>query len=213
MYKKLDEKTINIILETGIDEFVDKGFKGANMSYIARESGVSVGVIYKYFGDKDNFFRQCLAHSLKLLDEVLLEATEGEDDISTCMRNIIYALIRHSKEHSSYNAMYNEITSGGCRQYAEDFAREIETRTSQAYRRIIANSQKTGQISSEIDPGILAFFFDSLLIMLQFSYSCSYYRQRMKIYCGDDAADEDKLAESFIVFMEAALKKGSSEKE
>ena len=48
MYKKLDEKTIEAILESGIDVFVEKGLRGAGMNEIAKRSGVSVGVIYKF---------------------------------------------------------------------------------------------------------------------------------------------------------------------
>ena len=59
MYKKLDEKTIEAILESGIDVFVEKGLRGAGMNEIAKRSGVSVGVIYKYFSDKDSFFLHC----------------------------------------------------------------------------------------------------------------------------------------------------------
>ena len=66
MYKKLDEKTIEAILESGIDVFVEKGLMGAGMNEIAKRSGVSVGVIYKYFSDKDSFFLHCVNHSLEL---------------------------------------------------------------------------------------------------------------------------------------------------
>ena len=106
MYKKLDDEILNNILESGIDEFVDRGFSGANMRGIAQRAGVSVGVIYKYFSDKDSFFRACLDHSLQLLDNVLAEAVKEEDDIDSCIRNIVYALVRHSEQHSNYNAMY-----------------------------------------------------------------------------------------------------------
>ena len=54
MYKKLEEETIDDILEAGIDEFIEKGLQGAVMSGIAKKSGVSVGVIYKYFTDKNS---------------------------------------------------------------------------------------------------------------------------------------------------------------
>ena len=74
MYKKLEEETIDDILEAGIDEFIEKGLQGAAMSGIAKKSGVSVGVIYKYFTDKNTFFLQCLDHSLELLSNVLQEA-------------------------------------------------------------------------------------------------------------------------------------------
>ena len=177
MYKKLDDEILNNILESGIDEFVDRGFSGANMRGIAQRAGVSVGVIYKYFSDKDSFFRACLDHSLQLLDNVLAEAVKEEDDIDSCIRNIVYALVRHSEQHSNYNAMYNEITAGGCRAYAAEFAREIETRSAQVYSRLIARAQEQGRISKDADSGVLAFFFDNLLMMLQFTFNCENYRE------------------------------------
>ena len=74
MYKKLDEKTMDLILETGIDQFAQCGLDRANINTIDRTAGVSVGVLYKYFGDKDGFFLACVRHSLALLDQVLQEA-------------------------------------------------------------------------------------------------------------------------------------------
>ena len=204
MYKKLVDEILNNILESGIDEFVDRGFSGANMRGIAQRAGVSVGVIYKYFSDKDSFFRACLDHSLQLLDNVLAEAVKEEEDIDSCIRNIVYALVRHSQQHSNYNAMYNEITAGGCRVYAAEFAKEIETRSAQVYSRLIARAQAQGRISKDADSGVLAFFFDNLLMMLQFSFSCEYYRERMKIFCGE-SADKEDIAEYMITFIEKAL--------
>ena len=204
MYKKLDDEILNNILESGIDEFVYRGFSGANMRGIAQRAGVSVGVIYKYFSDKDSFFRACLDHSLQLLDNVLAEAVKEEDDFDSCIRNIVYALVRHSQQHSNYNAMYNEITAGGCRVYAAEFAKEIETRSAQVYSRLIAKAQAQGRISKDADSGVLAFFFDNLLMMLQFSFSCEYYRERMKIFCGE-SADKEDIAEYMISFIEKAL--------
>ena len=174
------------------------------MRGIAQRAGVSVGVIYKYFSDKDSFFRACLDHSLQLLDNVLAEAIKEEDDIDSCIRNIVYALVRHSEQHSNYNAMYNEITAGGCRVYAAEFAKKIETRSAQVYSRLIARAQAQGRISKDADSGVLAFFFDNLLMMLQFSFSCEYYRERMKIFCGE-SADKEDIAEYMITFIEKAL--------
>ena len=163
MYKKLEDQTIDAILEAGIDEFVEKGLQGAAMSSIAKKSGVSVGVIYKYFTDKDTFFLRCLDHSLELLNDVLREAVAEVEDLQGCIRKIVAALISNSKIHSNYNAMYNEIMSGSCRKYAKDLVNRIEGRSAEAYRGLIEQAQKNGQITTETDAGILAFFFDNLL--------------------------------------------------
>jgi AcrR family transcriptional regulator len=206
MYKKLDNDTLCTILETGIDEFADKGLDRANINVIAKKSGVSVGVIYKYYKDKDDFFLACVRHSLKLLDQVLQEAFSDDADVMTCIRRIVYALLEHSKKHKNYNVMYNEITSGSCKGYASFLAKEIEACTAKIYEQLMERAKRSREIDINIDSRMLAFFFDNLLMMLQFSYSCDYYKERMKIFCGEDILDkEDKMAEDFIGFIGAVL--------
>ncbi len=206
MYKKLDEDTIISVLETGIDEFADKGLDRANINAIAKKSGVSVGVIYKYYGDKDNFFLACVRHSLKLLEKVLRDAISDETDVMTSIKRLVYALLEHSKKHNNYNVMYNEITAGSCRRYAAILAKEIESTTAFAYEQLMEKAKRTTGGGSSINSGMLAFFFDNLLMMLQFSHSCDYYKERMKIFCGEDILDQDeKVAEEFIAFISAAL--------
>lgn len=206
MYKKLDEDTINSILETGIDEFAHSGLDRANINVIAKKSGVSVGVIYKYYKDKDNFFLACVRHSLKLLEQVLRDSFTDETDVMTCIRKVVYALLEHSKKHNNYNVMYNEITSGSCKRHAAVLAKEIETCTALVYEQLMERAKRSNEGAANIDPHMLAFFFDNLLMMLQFSYSCDYYKERMKIFCGEDILDRDeKVAEEFIKFIGAAL--------
>lgn len=206
MYKKLDTETINTILETGIEEFANNGLDRANINVIAKKSGVSVGVIYKYYKDKDGFFLACVRHSLKLLEQVLNDAFSDDSDVMTCIRRIVYALLEHSRKHKNYNVMYNEITSGSCKKYAAVLAKEIETCTAIVYERLMDKAKRMSEQQINIDSRMLAFFFDNLLMMLQFSYSCDYYRERMKIYCGEDIAENDeKMAEEFIRFIGGAL--------
>lgn len=203
MYKKLDDNSINKLLETAIDEFAEHGLERASMSTIAKKAGVSVGVIYKYYGDKDGFFLACVRHSLELLDSTVSEALEGGGDLHTCLRRLVRGLIRQSKEHANYNAMYNEITSGSCRRYADVLASEIETRTAKIYKKVFEHAG----LEQDVNPAVFAFFFDNLLMMLQFSYSCDYYKHRMKIFCGEEIMNNDEIMEEmFIKFLDGVMK-------
>lgn len=202
MYKKLDDEAINNLLETAIDEFAEHGLERANMSSIARKAGLSVGVIYKYYDDKDSLFLACVRHSLELLSSTLAAAAEGGGSVRDCVQRLIRGLIRQSREHSSYNAMYNEITSGSCRKYADVLAKEIESGTAELYRSLFEKVCA----EKDADPRVFAFFFDNLLMMLQFSYSCDYYRKRMKIFCGEETAEDDeKMAEMFMKFIDSVI--------
>ena len=98
---KLDEAALGTILEAGIAEFARCGFQPASVASVAKNAGVSVGVIYKYFGDKDAFFLACVRHSLELLDATLQEAAAGGGPLEVRMQRLILALIRQSRSHAS----------------------------------------------------------------------------------------------------------------
>ena len=113
---------------------------------------------------------------------------------------------RSAKEFGNYNVLYHEITSGSCRKYAPVFAQEIEEISSRAYATFIRQAQEAGDVRRDMDPRMFAFFFDSLLMMLQFSYCCDYYRERFKIYCGEDAlTDDERVVRELLKFFESAF--------
>lgn len=203
MYKKIDDTTHVALLEAGIQEFSLHGLDRANMSSIARSARLSVGVIYKYYEDKDTFFLTCVRHSLKLMDEVLQQSIHPNDSTSKNIRNLVLAMLEVSRTHPTYNAMYCEITSGGCRKYADKLAIEIESETAALYRSIFQNLLP----QKEYYPSLIAFFFDNLLMMLQFSVSCDYYKKRMNIYFSENSAPSDEqIADVLVKLMEPFIK-------
>lgn len=212
MYRRLDETTMESLLEAGIDEFADKGLDRANINHIAKTAGLSVGVIYKYYADKDRFFLACVEHSLKLLETTMEEVLQNEGDVISCIKLLIQNLIEGADRHQNYYIMYNEITSGSCSKYAVELAAKIETKTAAIYAELFERSTKEGRVTAKGNPKMFAFFFDSLLMMLQFSFSSEYYRERMKIFCGDRIFEKrEELAENFLLFMAGALGIGAVE--
>ncbi len=206
MHKKLSDEKINELLEQGIDEFAMNGLDKANINKIAKNAQLSVGVIYKYYGDKNAFFLACVKHSLELLKEVLDAAVSVSEDLTERIHSVVCALVTHAKKHTNYNMMYNEITSGSAKRYAPDLAKEIESMSASVYTKLLESAKADGSIGSDVDTRMFAFFFDNLLMMLQFSYSCVYYKERMKIYCGEDILDDDdRMIAAFMSFMKAAL--------
>lgn len=206
MFKKLDEEKITTLLEAGISEFANKGFDKSNMNLIAKKAELSVGVIYKYYTDKDEFFLACVRYSLNLLRDVLGKVMEDGIDVVANMRLVVWALIEHSKKHADYYVMYHEITAGGCKRFATMLAEEIESISAQVYTNLLENAKKSGVVRLDMDSRVFAFFFDNLLMMLQFSYCCDYYRERMRIYCGEGTLENDEhMVEELMKFMYAAL--------
>lgn len=206
MLRKLSKEKLIEILETGIAEFAENGLDRANINVIAQKSGVSVGVLYKYYENKDGFFKACVHRCVTALEDVIGEVMKGEDKILVRAERLIRALQASAKTHPAYHVLYHEITAGSCRNYAPALAREIEGVSALAYTAFIARAQADGEMRRDMEPRLFAFFFDSLLMMLQFSYCCDYYQERFLIYCGEDAlADDDQVVAELLKFFESAF--------
>mgnify|MGYP001059722255 CR=1 FL=1 len=205
MLKKLSEEQLEWLLEAGVEEFARHGPAGANMRAIADRAGISVGVLYKYYADKGAFFRACLDRSLEALDRTLAEVTAEEADFREYARRMIRALLRFSREHGAYVRLYCTLTASGG-EGAVRLAGEIEGITARLYTRAVAAGQAAGDLREDMDPALSAFFFDSLLMMVQFAGCCDYYRERFRLYCGGALEDaEGRLELELLKFLEAAF--------
>ena len=206
IYKKLSEEKQVQLIEAGIKEFADKGLTGASLNKIAKNAGVSVGVIYKYYEDKNSLFLACVHYGLETLSEVLNDVISHEDDIELCTKNIVNAVIQTSIDGTEINRMYNTISSMEANIFAKELASEIEGVSAKVYTELLAKAQKQGKIDKNAHPAMFAFFFDSLLMMVQFSYSCDYYKERMKLYCGEDIfQNSEKMVNELTRFLLNAL--------
>ena len=102
--------------------------------------------------------------------------------------------------------MYHEITGIATAQFSGDLAEEVEGLSALVYTDLLRKAQENHMCREDADPALFAFFFDSLFMMLQFSYACEYYRERLKLYCGVDIFDDDERVERELVkFLAAAL--------
>lgn len=206
MLKKLTQEQWTYILETGIREFAAQGFDRANINVIAKKAGISVGVLYKYFKDKEAFFLACLNQSLTILEAVLRDSLSGEHKLLERAEKIIRAVQKTSREHVDYINMYLSITTGSNRKFAPELAKRIEGLTAEVYAQFIKDAQKSGDIRQDADPKMFAFFFDNLLMMLQFSYGCDYFQERFKVFAGDDILSKDEFVVSeMLKFLESAF--------
>ncbi len=73
------ERTRGRILTAAIQEFAAKGFAGARVARIARRARVNKRMLYHYFGNKDELFREILGQKL---GERMTWATAAPDDVA-----------------------------------------------------------------------------------------------------------------------------------
>ena len=79
--------------------------------------------------------------------------------------------------------------------------------TSGIYTTAIAQALAKGDVRPDLDPRLFAFFLDNLLMSLQFSYTCDYYKERFKFYTGVDVEemDEERVIGQLLKFVESAF--------
>jgi len=206
-FERADDERKKRILEVGIEEFSSKGYENANINVIAKKSEISVGLMYKYFATKEDLFVTCVQRGMEILDIAVGEIMQSDDKILLKAEKLIRTASRHSKENANYIRLYNEITGERNTALVHLLAEEIESSTSQKYITSIANSMKKGDLRQDLDPRMFALFLDNLILMLQFSYTCDYYKKRFEIYTGVDIEemDEETIVNQLLKFIESAF--------
>ena len=206
-FERASDERKERILEVGIEEFASKGYENANINVIAKNAEISIGLMYKYFATKEDLFVTCLQRGMQILDDALDEIMKSDDKLLIKAEKVIRTTCTHSKKNANYIKLYNEITSEKNDERARALAEEIESSTSKKYITSIAQALAKADVRSDLDPRLFAFFLDNLLMSLQFSYTCDYYRQRFEIYTGVnvDEMDEEKVVSQLLKFIESAF--------
>ena len=206
-FMNIPEEKREKILSVAVNEFAHNGFENANINTIAKKAEVSVGSLYKYFDTKTDLFLTSVDYGLKNLEVIMETIVKSDEDVMVKLEKLIRVAIEFSRRNTVLIKLYNEVTSESNAELVKKIATYVESVTSEAYKKAVIEGQVAGEIRTDIDPGMAAFFVDNLLMNIQFSYACDYYCERYKIYAGEDIFQKDEFAiENILRFIKAALK-------
>jgi Transcriptional regulator len=192
-FTKISEEKRNMILQTAINEFSEHGFQNANINIIAKKSGISIGAMYSYFNSKEALFSTIVNYAVETLKSVLDEIMLSEGDFIVKIEKIIKAAQLNSRTNVLFTKLYGQLTAENRSDLIAQIVSDIESVSAGLYASLLEQAQKENKIRGDIDPRLLAFFLDNLLITLQFSYACTYYQERMKIYIGEENLENESL--------------------
>ena len=206
-FERIPDERRERILEIATNEFSSKGYENANINIIARNAGISIGLMYKYFSTKEDLFLTCIARGMEILEHTLEDLMESRDKLLIKAEKLIRAACDLSRKNENYIRLYNELTAEKDSKRAVSLAREIEGRTSRIYITAIAQALASGDVRQDLNPRLFAFFLANLLTTLQFSFTCEYYKERLKIYTGIDTEllNEDEIVNQLLKFIESAF--------
>ncbi|MDH3651169.1 MAG: TetR/AcrR family transcriptional regulator [Saprospiraceae bacterium] len=90
-------QSIEAIMEAALELFARQGFHNTSISQIAKEAGISKGLIYNYFDSKDELLKTIVTSAMDTGDQILHKTLdEGQDPMENLgdLIDQIFALIR-----------------------------------------------------------------------------------------------------------------------
>lgn len=135
MPKLLDKRSA--ILDTAMELIGEQGFHNTPMSQIAKQAGVSAGIIYHYFESKDDLIKELYREiKVKMTDAIFRDAPAGLSTVETMRHlwlNAYKFYVAHPKETVFLEQYEN---SPFYKHLPEDFNEEAEAFTRQIYQEI-----------------------------------------------------------------------------
>ena len=191
-FEKIADEKKERIMTAAAAEFAARGFGTANINVIARRAGVSIGAMYNYFASKEDLFLTVIDGAYQLLEMVLQEVQAAGGDIFEKVERMFRAAQKYSKRYPELNQIYLDMTSEGLAHLSRKLSGKMETISARLYKAMITEAQRDGLVDTQIDRDVTAFFLDNLILLLQYSYTSEYFKERMKVFVGADALEDDE---------------------
>ena len=158
------------ILQTAVDLFSQRGFKGTTTKEIARAAGVSEAMVFRHFATKNELYGAIL-HNKGCADgvhrfpweenETLQRAIEQKDDFAVFYNIALDALNKHQADVGFMRLLFYSALEE--HELADRFFNEFISRVYEFIGGYIEQRQKDGAIR-ELDPRIAVRSFLGMLI-------------------------------------------------
>ncbi len=151
MKERNPEKSRKMILLAAENEFAEKGFFGARVDEIAAAADINKRMIYAYFGDKEELYKQVLLQSYRKMEEVeqrLVALDLSGEELITSIINTYFDFL--SENPTFVNILMWENLNKG--KYLREIENSIiERKTIQYFINSIDEGKKRGVFRKNID--------------------------------------------------------------
>ena len=111
--KKAD-RTRQQLLEAALRVIGRKGFAAATVDEIVREAGVSKGVAYYHFKNKESLVENIIAQEIATIEDLLKDVVDREGDPMRALVSMLQAFAEHLFDHQDLARLLStEIWRGG----------------------------------------------------------------------------------------------------
>jgi AcrR family transcriptional regulator len=198
-FENIPEERRQKIFSVAVSEFAANGYNAANINVIAKKAGISIGSMYSYFESKETLFLAIVDNGFHILEKLINGIANEITSAEEAFRQMLVAARDYAISYPEYNQIYLDFTSQGLSHISSKLSHTVETITAQFYQDIIRRDKEKGILPQEIDEHMLSFLMDNLIITFQFSFTSDYYKERMRIFLGEDLSGKDEKIINGIV--------------
>ena len=205
-FERISPEKRDRIITIATKEFAKNGFKGANINIIAKKAGISIGSMYNYFESKEDLLLTVINEAYKLLEKVLGSVSLENKNFYEKIEELVCAAQKFARQYPEIHQVYLDITSEGLSHLTPRLSRTIEYITIEFYRHELEQAKIQGIVREDIDVNVASLCIDNILVLTQFSYTSEYFKERLKLFIGEDALDDDKrIVKGVVDFIKNAL--------
>jgi TetR/AcrR family transcriptional regulator, fatty acid metabolism regulator protein len=154
----LKKEKQSVIFEAALKVIREKGFHRARMADIAKEAGISYGLVYHYYKSKDDLCNDILNQWWVKLYQLLEKIKNSEDDFHLKLRGLIlYFLNTYQRKPDLMNIFITQISrsTDNLTKTRMDFFKKFIALTEV----ILIQGQKKGVLRSDFETLYLTYIF------------------------------------------------------
>lgn len=142
-----------LILRAAITVFARSGYHTSRVADVAKEAGVAYGLVYHYFGSKEDLleqiFRRTWSRMLEAVKEVEEEGAPARDQLAAVARIVLGAW---EADPDLVRVLIREVAR------SPQLGREVDeiAHAFAALERIVARGQERGELRADADPRLAA---------------------------------------------------------
>lgn len=199
------EQSRRDILWAAEQQFGEKGFYGARIDEIARQSGLNKNMLYIYFGSKEDLYRRVLLEIYRRMEAVeraLLEKELTGTALVTALIEEYYGFLHDNPTFVNILMNENLMHAQFLKQLPSEF---VERKTLDELAQRIRKSCDSGEFRSDIDVKQTVL---SMITICFSNFSNQYTLTQLMGYDIQDPSVREKRMRQTVDIMLAYLKKG-----
>ena len=173
-YQVIREKSKSRIMSAALALFSEQGFHATSIQMIAKKAGIAAGLLYNYFENKDQLFREVLEHYFYSLMEADFSQYSQDSLFQFCQDYLAYQadIVQSMAGQNSFSMNYFTVLFDALKLMFPEFSEKYKAAKQKeltTWTAVVANARKNGEIRTSMSDEQVAgiFFHTSEAIGLQ----------------------------------------------